>query len=171
MDAGLAAVLGTTVGAIGTPATGATAALLSRSTARDQVRTETLRALREARRATYAGFAETAGRYVDMLATTLIPLERVDRFPEQREAWIENAHKHWKKALRFRQDEFQQGRILLYLDAAPPVAGGVLGTTAQTVFNNDDRPWNFYYGANCENFAYALAEGEHNPTDKVFSWK
>ncbi|MEV0580938.1 hypothetical protein [Streptomyces sp. NPDC050392] len=121
MDAGLAAVLGATVGALGTAAAGATAALLSRSTARHQVKTESLRALREARRATYASFAETADRYMDMLATTLIPLDRVDRFPDQREAWIEDAHKRWKKALRFRQGDVQRGRVLLHLDATPSV--------------------------------------------------
>ncbi|MFF9077754.1 hypothetical protein ACF1FX_36465 [Streptomyces sp. NPDC014646] len=80
MDAGLAAVLGATVGALGTAATGATAAPLSRSTARHQTRTETLRALREARRTTYTNYAETAGRYKGMLATTLRPLGRIDRF-------------------------------------------------------------------------------------------
>jgi hypothetical protein len=53
--------------------TGATAALLSRSTARHQVRTETLRALRESRRATYARYAKTIDHYLDKLATTLIP--------------------------------------------------------------------------------------------------
>ncbi|MET8747828.1 hypothetical protein [Streptomyces sp. NPDC004728] len=122
MDAGLAAVLGATVGALGTAATGATAALLSRSTARHQARSETLRVLRESRRAAYTSFAEMSGRYKDMLATTLIPLGRVDRFPEQREEWIEDAHKRWKKALRFRQMEFDRQRILLHLDATRPVA-------------------------------------------------
>lgn len=121
MDAGLAAVLGATVGALGTAATGAAAAFLSRSTARHQVRTETLRALRESRRATYATYAETAGRYVDMLSTTLIPLGRVERFQDQHEAWIEDAHKRWKKALKFRQDMLRRERILLHLEATPTV--------------------------------------------------
>ncbi|WP_327138212.1 hypothetical protein OG585_47430 (plasmid) [Streptomyces sp. NBC_01340] len=40
MDAGLAAILGATVGALGAAVTSATVALLSRSTARNQVRTE-----------------------------------------------------------------------------------------------------------------------------------
>ncbi|MGW1108014.1 hypothetical protein [Streptomyces sp. NPDC002540] len=108
MDAGLAAVLGATVGALGTAATGATAALLSRSTVRHQARTETLRALREARRTTYTNYAETAGRYKDLLATTLRPLGRVDRLPERREERVEKAHKYWNKALRFRQVEFDR---------------------------------------------------------------
>ncbi|MEU6062902.1 hypothetical protein [Streptomyces sp. NPDC047097] len=126
MDAGLAAVLGAAVGALGTAVTGAAAGLLSRSTARHQVRTESLRALRESRRATYASYAETTGRYVDMLSTTLYPLERVERFPDQREAWIENAHKQWKKALKFRQETVKRERILLRLDATPRVAEAAL---------------------------------------------
>ncbi|MFD5899628.1 hypothetical protein [Streptomyces sp. NPDC060366] len=122
MDAGLAAVLGATVGAVGTAAAGATAALLSRSTARHQVRTETLRALRESRRATYVSYAKTIDHYLDKLSTTLIPLARVERFPEQREMWTENAHKRWREALTYRQGEVDTQRVLLQLDAAPPVA-------------------------------------------------
>ncbi|GGP56291.1 hypothetical protein [Streptomyces sindenensis] len=122
MDAGLAAVLGATVGALGTAVTGAAAALLTRSTARHQVKAEAFRTLRESRRATYTSFAETSGRYLEMLSTTLIPLERVERFPDQRNEWIEDAHKRWKKALRYRQNEVQRERVLLRLDATRPVA-------------------------------------------------
>ncbi|MFE6104723.1 hypothetical protein ACFVQ4_32895 [Streptomyces laurentii] len=126
MDAGLAAVLGATVGALGTAAAGATAALLSRSTARHQVRTEALRALRESRRATYVSYAKTIDRYLDRLGTTLIPLERVERFPDQREVWTENAHKKWKEALRYRQTEVDTQRVLLQMDATRPVAEDAL---------------------------------------------
>lgn len=119
-------MLGATVGALGTGATGIAAALLSRSTARHQVRTESLQALRALRRTTYASFAETSDRYLDMLSTTLIPLERVQRFPDQREVWIEDAHKRWKKALRYRQNEVQRVRVLLYLDATRPVTDAAL---------------------------------------------
>lgn len=122
MDAGLAAVLGATVGALGTAAAGATAALLSRSTARHQVRTETLRALRESRRATYASYAQTIDHYLDKLSTTLIPLGRVERFQDEREVWIESAHKRWKAALKYRQNEVDTQRVLLQLDATLPVA-------------------------------------------------
>lgn len=58
MDSRLAAVLGATVGALGTGATCLAAALLAR-TARHQVQVENMRALRESRRATYLAFAET----------------------------------------------------------------------------------------------------------------
>ncbi|WP_093852021.1 hypothetical protein [Streptomyces pini] len=122
MDAGLAAVLGATVGALGTAMTGAIAALLSRSTARYQVRTETLRALRESRRATYASYAETIDHYLDKLSDTLIPLGRVKRFPEQRGIWIEKAHTRWNEALKYRQNEVDTQRVLLQLDATRPVA-------------------------------------------------
>jgi hypothetical protein len=126
MDAGLAAILGATVGALGTAVTGATAALLSRSTARHQVRTETLRALRESRRATYVGYAKTIDSYLDKLATTLIPLGRVERFPEKREEWVENAHKRWKEALKYRQTEVDTQRVLLELDATRQVSEAAL---------------------------------------------
>ncbi|MFF1717248.1 hypothetical protein [Streptomyces sp. NPDC058268] len=46
--------------------------------------TETLRALRDSRRATYASYATAIDRYLDKLSTTLIPLRRVERFPDQR---------------------------------------------------------------------------------------
>ncbi|MFV5998861.1 hypothetical protein ACNPQM_42715 [Streptomyces sp. NPDC056231] len=58
-------------GGSGQAAAAASAALLSRSTARHQVRTETLRALRESRRATYASYAKTIDHYLDKLSTTL----------------------------------------------------------------------------------------------------
>ncbi|MFI5867280.1 hypothetical protein [Streptomyces sp. NPDC051546] len=129
MDAGLAAVLGATVGALGAGATGLAAALLGRSTVRHQVRAESMRALRESRRATYLTFAEAHERYLDMLSTTLIPLDRVERFPDQREMWIEKAHKHWNQALKFRQNEIQKIRVVLSLDATRTVAAAALKVT------------------------------------------
>ncbi|MFG2563053.1 hypothetical protein [Streptomyces sp. NPDC048496] len=129
MDAGLAAVLGATVGALGTGATGLAAALLSRNTARHQIRAESMRALRESRRATYLAFAETHERYLDLLSTTLIPLGRIERFPDRREEWIEKAHKRWDQALKYRQNEVQKIRVVLSLDATRPVADAALKVT------------------------------------------
>ena len=126
MDAGLAAILGATVGALGTAITGATAALLSRSTTRHRVRTETLRVLRESRRTTYASYAKTIDHYLDKLATTLIPLGRVERFPERREEWVESAHKRWKEALKYRQTKVDTQRVFLQLDATRPVSEAAL---------------------------------------------
>jgi hypothetical protein len=122
MDAGLAAVLGATVGALGTAVTGATAALLSRNTARHQVRTETLWALRDSRPATYASYAKTVDQYLDKLSDTLMPPSRVERFPDQREVWVDRAHKRWKEALRYRKTEVDTQRILLQLDATHTVS-------------------------------------------------
>ncbi|MBT2404578.1 MULTISPECIES: hypothetical protein [unclassified Streptomyces] len=129
MDAGLAAVLGATVGALGTGATGLAAALLSRNTARHQVKAESMRALRDSRRATYLAFAERHERYLDLLSTTLTPLGRVERFPDQREEWIEKAHKRWDQALKYRQNEVQKIRVVLSLDATRPVADAALEVT------------------------------------------
>lgn len=119
-------MLGATVGALGTGATGLAAALLSRSTARHQVMAESMRALRDSRRATYLAFAETQERYLDLLSTTLIPLRRVERFPDHSEEWIEKAHKRWNQALRYRQNEVQKIQVVLSLDATRPVADAAL---------------------------------------------
>ncbi|MGW2109084.1 hypothetical protein [Streptomyces sp. NPDC001948] len=133
MDAGLAAVLGATVGALGTGATGLAAALLSRNTARHQVKAESMRALRDSRRATYLAFAETHERYLNLLSTTLIPLGRIERFPDRREEWIEKAHKHWDQALKYRQNDVQKIRVVLSLDATRPVADAALEVTKRFV--------------------------------------
>jgi hypothetical protein len=71
---------------------------------------ETLRTLRESRKAACLTFAEVAERYLDLLSTTLLPVGRIERFPEQRENLIANAHNHWKRALRYRQNEVQRAR-------------------------------------------------------------
>jgi hypothetical protein len=126
MDAGLAAVLGASVGALGTGMTGLTVALLARNTAHRQVKAEAMRVLRESRRATYITFAETHERYLDLLCTTLTVLSRAERFPDQRDEWIANAHKHWKQALKYRQVEVQKVRPILFLDATRPVAEAAL---------------------------------------------
>ncbi|WP_331758147.1 hypothetical protein [Streptomyces anulatus] len=131
MDSGLAAVLGATVGALGTGATGPAAALLARSTARHQVQAENMRALRESRRATYLAFAEAHERYLDMLSTTLIPLSRIERFPDQREEWIAKAHQRWDQALKYRQNEVQKIRAVLDLDTTRPVAEAALEVTTR----------------------------------------
>ncbi|MGW3167681.1 hypothetical protein ACWC9Q_33705 [Streptomyces sp. NPDC001142] len=90
-----------------------------------------MRALRESRRATYLAFAETHERYLDLLSTTLIPLSRVERFPSERDEWIEKAHKRWNQALKYRQNEVQKIRVVLYLDATRPVAEAALEVTAR----------------------------------------
>lgn len=126
-------MLGATVGALGTGATGLAAALLSRNTARHQVKAESMRALRDSRRATYLAFAETHERYLNLLSTTLIPLGRIERFPDRREEWIEKAHKHWDQALKYRQNDVQKIRVVLSLDATRPVADAALEVTKRFV--------------------------------------
>lgn len=75
MDAGLAAVLGATVGAVGTGGASIVAALLSRSQTLMQVRAEHLRALREPRKGTYAAFAEQWSARFDLVTDGWIELE------------------------------------------------------------------------------------------------
>lgn len=130
MDAGLAAVLGAIVGAVGTGATGVATALLGRSAARHQTQIETLRTLRESRKAAYLTFAEVSERYLDLLSTTLLPIKRIERFPEQRENLIAKAHNHWNRALKYRQNEVQRARTVLALEATRPVAAAATACSA-----------------------------------------
>lgn len=133
MDAGIAAVLGAAVGAVGTAVTGATAAYLSRSTAQQQVRTDVRKVLRESRRATYASYAKTIDHYLEKLATTLTPLGRVKRMPEQGEMWTERAHLRWEEALKYRKAEVDTQKVLLRLDATRPVTDASLEVSKRCV--------------------------------------
>lgn len=67
MDAGVAAVLGAAVGAIGTGGAGAIAALSSRSQARLQLRAEHTRMVREPRKSTYVAYAEMSKKAYDYI--------------------------------------------------------------------------------------------------------
>ncbi|MBJ6639885.1 hypothetical protein H4K36_22155 [Streptomyces sp. DHE7-1] len=71
MDAGLAAVLGAAVGAIGTGGAGVVAALLARSQSRTQLQAEHLRLIREPRKATYVAYAEAVQQEHDRLLEIL----------------------------------------------------------------------------------------------------
>jgi hypothetical protein len=67
MDAGLAAVLGAVVGAIGTGGAGITAAFLNRSQVRMQVQAEHIRFLREPRKSAYVAYIEVCLREFERL--------------------------------------------------------------------------------------------------------
>ncbi|WP_314175707.1 hypothetical protein [Streptomyces winkii] len=68
MDSGLAAVLGATVGAVGTGGAGIIAALLARSQTRSQLTAEYARFIREPRKAAYTAYAEASFRAHNRLA-------------------------------------------------------------------------------------------------------
>ncbi|MEU2675239.1 hypothetical protein ABZ622_41995 [Streptomyces sp. NPDC007164] len=72
-------------------------------------------------------------RYLDLLSTTLIPLGRVERFPDRREEWIEKAHKRWDQALKYRQNDVKTIGVVLSLDATRPVADAALEVTQRFV--------------------------------------
>ncbi|MEJ8649655.1 hypothetical protein WKI65_16565 [Streptomyces sp. MS1.AVA.3] len=67
MDAGLSAVLGATVGAVGTGGAGIVAAVLARSQGRAQLRAEYARITREPRKSAYAAYAEAFQKEHDRL--------------------------------------------------------------------------------------------------------
>ncbi|MFI1253307.1 hypothetical protein ACH4U6_05785 [Streptomyces netropsis] len=70
MDAGIAAVLGAAVGAIGTGGAGVAAALIGRSQSRQQIQAESLRLLREPRKTVYVAYAEACRRQLEVLSST-----------------------------------------------------------------------------------------------------
>jgi hypothetical protein len=71
MDAGLAAVLGAAVGAIGTGGAGIGAALLARSQARSQLQAEHTRIIREPRKAAYIALAEAILKDYNKMVTAI----------------------------------------------------------------------------------------------------
>ncbi|MFF9806520.1 hypothetical protein ACF1G5_15530 [Streptomyces coeruleorubidus] len=75
MDAGLAAVLGAAVGAVGTGGAGIVAALLTRSQARSQLKAEYARFIREPRKAAYAAYVEAAVRDHSKLSEAAVLLK------------------------------------------------------------------------------------------------
>ncbi|MFF7935581.1 hypothetical protein [Streptomyces sp. NPDC007940] len=91
MDAGLAAVLGATVGAVGTGGAGIVAALLARSQARSQLHAEHARIIREPRRAAYVAFTEVALKDHNRLSEIVNLLETSATHPNYGEAGLETA--------------------------------------------------------------------------------
>lgn len=97
MDAGIAAVLGAAVGAIGTGGAGIGAALLGRSQARSQLKAEHARSLREPRRAAYMAFAETMVKDHNVLSNAAGHLQVVARnaHPDAREELLNRARESY----------------------------------------------------------------------------
>lgn len=83
MDAGLAAVLGAAVGAVGTGGAGIVAALLTRSQTRSQLSAEYARFIREPRKTAYTAYVEAVLRDHDTLsdAVTLLALAAENEGP------------------------------------------------------------------------------------------
>ncbi|MER5386858.1 hypothetical protein ABT040_42620 [Streptomyces sp. NPDC002688] len=95
MDAGLAAVLGATVGAVGTGGAGIVAALLARSQGRSQLSAEYARFIREQRKAAYTAYMETVLKEHERLRDASAHLQMAahaegdDRAEAVRAAWPE----------------------------------------------------------------------------------
>ncbi|QKW07395.1 hypothetical protein HUT18_14375 [Streptomyces sp. NA04227] len=84
MDAGLAAVLGATVGAVGTGGAAAISALMGRSQTRLQVQAEHDRILRDARRIAYAKLAEALSRSMKAMQQCEFSIRTYKVTPETR---------------------------------------------------------------------------------------
>ncbi|MFG2469188.1 hypothetical protein ACGFXB_27540 [Streptomyces canus] len=85
MDAGLAAVLGATVGAIGTGGAALATSLLNRSQARLQLLVEHERFLREPRRDAYVAYAESISKINDLITAIRGTMLRIPRTGSQEE--------------------------------------------------------------------------------------
>ncbi|MFF0097397.1 hypothetical protein ACFYSF_46975 [Streptomyces canus] len=85
MDAGIAAVLGAVVGALGTGGAGVTAALLAKSQVRMQIQAEHARMIREPRKQAYASYAEEAKKDYERLTEAQLALEIAARHELRRE--------------------------------------------------------------------------------------
>ncbi|MEU3333755.1 hypothetical protein [Streptomyces sp. NPDC006668] len=75
MDSGLAAVLGATVGALGTGGAAVVAAMFARSQLRMQIRAEHRRSLRDPRKAAYVAFAECWRNRLELTSSSWIELQ------------------------------------------------------------------------------------------------
>ncbi|MFJ2023369.1 hypothetical protein ACIODW_06060 [Streptomyces sp. NPDC087897] len=85
MDAGIAAVLGAVVGALGTGGAGVIAALLAKSQVRMQIQAEHARMIREPRKQAYASYAESAKKDYERLSEARLSLELAAQYESRRE--------------------------------------------------------------------------------------
>jgi hypothetical protein len=85
MDAGIAAVLGAAVGALGTGGAGIVAALLAKSQVRMQIQAEHARMIREPRKQAYASYAEAAKKDYERLTEARLALQIAARLESHRE--------------------------------------------------------------------------------------
>ena len=134
MDAGLAAVLGATVGALGTGGAGVVVALLTRSQARLQLHAEHLRLAREPRKNTYAAFAEIAIKVHTHLteAEAQIAVASRPHNASAREEMVEEANSQLQAAeeAQKRADHLQS---LVYIEGPRAVISSVVELSSALV--------------------------------------
>ncbi|MBT2389930.1 hypothetical protein J7E87_10975 [Streptomyces sp. ISL-1] len=102
MDAGLAAILGALVGAIGTGGAGIIVALIARSQSRLQLEVETARGLREPRKSIFVAYSEGCREQYEELQSALSSFQDVaapEATPEEQGTAIGEVERHLKAAL------------------------------------------------------------------------
>ncbi|WP_158973114.1 hypothetical protein [Streptomyces griseus] len=132
MDSGLAAVLGATVGAVGTGGAAAIAALLGRSQTRMQLRADLQKSLREPRRAAYVAYAEGFRNSFELYQDAKRQLELALEFPDSRSECLEGTRRLYGQAFE-RQKRLEHEESVVYVEGPLEVtsavvkAGGALG--------------------------------------------
>ncbi|MFB9632159.1 hypothetical protein ACFFR9_00800 [Streptomyces spiralis] len=135
MDAGLAAVLGAAVGAVGTGGAGIVAALLARSQSRTQLQAEHVRLIREPRKGTYVAYAEAARQEHDRLVEILTRTTVVARQGRS------EAHESFMAvAEQLYQDSDQQAGARKHLEAQVYIEGPstVIGAVVRLASSQHD---------------------------------
>jgi hypothetical protein len=97
MDAGLAAVLGAVVGAIGTGGAGIAAALLARSQSRLQLQVEVAQAMREPRKAIFVAYAEGCRQEHEELQNALSHVQEIaapEATTDEQQTSIDEVERH-----------------------------------------------------------------------------
>ncbi|GAA4991787.1 hypothetical protein [Streptomyces hyderabadensis] len=131
MDAGLAAVLGAAVGAVGTGGAGVIAALLARSQARSQILAEHVRLIREPRKATYVAFVEACREEHDRLdnACQLLDLHLNSPIVAVREERYEGARNLYDASTEARR-ALKHLEAQVYIEGPPSVISAAVDLSA-----------------------------------------
>ncbi|QHC22814.1 hypothetical protein [Streptomyces sp. GS7] len=127
MDAGLAAVLGAGVGALGTGGGAIVTGILGRAQARMQLRAEHVRVLREPRRAAYVAFAECFQRILTRHATaSRFAAAAAETEGPQREEHLREAEGAYRQAGDRFHGDMQRLQSAVTVEGPPDVTQAVL---------------------------------------------
>ncbi|MGW9595074.1 hypothetical protein ACWHLZ_32845 [Streptomyces chartreusis] len=125
MDSGLAAVLGATVGALGTGGAAAIAAFLGRSQTRMQLQVDLQKSLREPRRAAYVAYAEGFRHSFELYQDAKRKLELAIEFPNTRTEDLENSRHLFQQAFD-KQKELEHQESVIYVEGPSEVTSAVV---------------------------------------------
>ncbi|WP_327672700.1 MULTISPECIES: hypothetical protein [unclassified Streptomyces] len=126
MDSGLAAVLGATVGAVGTGGAGVVAALLARSQSRSLIRAEHARLIREPRKEEYAAYAEASKHQLQSLTEALHRLNLLDTEEPARAEALRDLYTRIQAAADFNEGDLDAKEARVYIEGPREVIASTL---------------------------------------------